>query len=184
ETGRSPRAKSDQVSAVDQHQNRQSARPHCPAIAPRSGRRGRPMIAPQKFRGRLFRKYVAIFVSIVAAALLVDGLFEVWFAYQASRDSLIRIQSEQASAAAFKIGDFVTGIQNELGWTTQLPWTKGIIEQRHFDALRLLRQVPAITELVELDANGREQLHVSRIAMDVIGSGKSYSHDPKFTVAL
>jgi len=138
----------------------------------------------QKFRGRLFRKYVAIFVSVVAAALLVDGLFEVWFSYQASRESLIRIQSEQASAAAFKIGDFVTGIQNELGWTTQLPWTPGIIEQRHFDALRLLRQVPAITELIELDANGREQLHVSRIAMDVIASGKSYVHDPKFTVAL
>lgn len=142
------------------------------------------MIAPQKFRGRLFRKYVAIFVSVVAAALLVDGLFEVWFAYQASRDSLIRIQSEQASAAAFKIGDFVTGIQNELGWTTQLPWTPGIIDQRHFDALRLLRQVPAITELVELDANGHEQLHVSRIAMDVIGSNINDSRTPQFTVAL
>ena len=137
-----------------------------------------------KFRGRLFRKYVALFVAVVTAALVANGLFEVWFSYQASRDYLIRIQSEQASAAAFKIGDFVTSIQSQLGWTTQLPWPSSTIEQRQFDALRLLRQVPAVTELVEIDGNGREQLHVSRIAMDVIGSRTDYSHNPKFTRAV
>ena len=36
--------------------------------------------------------------------------------------------------------------------------------------MRLLRQVPAITELSHLDAAGREQLRVSRLAMDVVGS--------------
>ena len=50
--------------------------------------------------------------------------------------------------------------------------------------MRLLRQVPAITELAQLDASGREQLRVSRLAMDVIGSGIDSSKDPKFTEAM
>ena len=48
----------------------------------------------------------------------------------------------------------------------------------------MLRQVPAITELAQLDANGREQLRVSRLAMDVVGSQTDYSKDPKFVDAL
>src|SRR6187401_3406457 len=56
----------------------------------------------------------------------------------------------------------------------------GALEQRRFDALRLLRQVPAITELSQLDSTGKEQLRVSRLAMDVVGSGLDLSKDPKF----
>ena len=47
-----------------------------------------------------------------------------------------------------------------------------------------LRQVPAITELAQLDATGKEQLKVSRLAMDVVGSHSDYSKDPKFTEAV
>src|SRR6185295_6776636 len=54
-----------------------------------------------------------------------------------------------------QIGQFVKEIESQLGWTTQLPWSAGSIDQRRFDALRLLRQVPAITELAQLDASGK-----------------------------
>jgi hypothetical protein len=47
--------------------------------------------------------------------------------------------------------------------------------------LRLLRQAPAITELSQLDAEGKEFLKVSRLAMDVVGSGTDYSKEAKFT---
>ena len=60
----------------------------------------------------------------------------------------------------------------------------GALEQRRFDGVRLLRQVPAITELSQLDATGHEQLRVSRLAMDVLGSQIDYSKDPKFTEAV
>ena len=62
-------------------------------------------------------------------------------------------------------------------WTTQLTWTAGGMEQRRLEALRLLRLVPAITELTLLDASGREQLKVSRLAMDVIGSQTDHSRE-------
>jgi signal transduction histidine kinase len=138
----------------------------------------------RKDRGRLFLKYVALFVAVVAAALLSNGIFEVFFYYREHKTSLIRIQHEQAEAAAAKISQFVKEIQSQLGWTTQLPWSAGSPEQRRFDALRLLRQVPAVTELAQVDSTGKERLRISRLAMDVIDSGLDLSKDPKFTEAI
>ncbi|GMP11163.1 sensor histidine kinase [Bradyrhizobium sp. TM239] len=135
-------------------------------------------------RTRLFTKYVALFVAVVAIALLANGLFEVFFYYREHKASLIRVQHEQAEAAAAKIGQFVKEIGSQLGWTTQLPWSAGSIEQRRFDALRLLRQVPGITELAQVDSTGKERLRVSRLAMDAIESGIDLSKDPKFTEAV
>ena len=137
-----------------------------------------------KTRNRLFTKYVALFMAVVSLALLANGIFDVFFYYREHKAALIRIQREQAEAAAAKISQFMAEIQNQLGWTTQLPWSAGSMEQRRFDALRLLRQVPAITELSQIDSSGKERLKVSRLAMDVIDSGIDYSKDPKFTEAV
>jgi signal transduction histidine kinase/CheY-like chemotaxis protein len=141
-------------------------------------------ISVPKTRRRLFTKYVALFVAVVCVALLSNGIFDVFFYYQEHKAALIRIQREQAEAAAAKIGQFIKEIESQLGWTTQLPWSAGSIEQRRFDALRLLRQVPAITELAQLDATGKERLRVSRLAMDVVASGADLSSDPKFAEAV
>ena len=140
--------------------------------------------AGRGIRSRLFTKYVALFVAVVAVALLANGLFEVFFYYREHKAALIRVQHEQAEAAAAKISQFVKEIESQLGWTTQLPWSAGSIEPRRFDALRLLRQVPAITELAQVDSTGKERLRVSRLAMDAIDSGIDLSSDPKFTEAV
>jgi signal transduction histidine kinase len=137
-----------------------------------------------KIRSRLFAKYVALFVAVVGVALLSNGIFEVFFYYREHKASLIRIQHEQAEAAAAKISQFIKEIENQLGWTTQLPWSAGSIEQRRFDALRLLRQVPAITELAQVDSTGKERLRVSRLAIDAVESGLDLSKDSKFTEAV
>ena len=135
-------------------------------------------------RTRLFIKYVALLITVVVLALVANGIFEVWFAYQEQKTSLISIQREQAEAAAGKIEQFITEIESQVGWTTQLPWSSSTLEQRRFDALRLLRQVPAITELAQIDASGHEQLRVSRLTMDVVGSGIDFSKKPEFTEAV
>ena len=137
-----------------------------------------------KIRSRLFTKYVALFVAVVAIALASNGIFEVFFYYREHKAALIRIQREQAEAAAAKISQFIKEIESQLGWTTQLPWSAASLENRRFDALRLLRQVPAITELAQIDSTGHERLRVSRLAMDVVDSGLDLSKDPKFTEAV
>src|ERR1700746_3822121 len=137
-----------------------------------------------RVRSRLFIKYVVLFVAVVAIALLSNGIFEVFFYYREHKAALIRIQHEQAEAAAAKISQFIKEIESQLGWTTQLPWSAGSIGQRGFDALRLRRQVPAITERAQVDSTGKERLRVSRLAMDVVDSGLDLSKDAKFTEAV
>src|SRR5215510_13013065 len=138
----------------------------------------------KKLRSYLFLKYAALFVAVVCLALLTNGLFEIWGSYRENKEALIRIQHEQAEAAAAKIGQFIKEIESQVGWTTQLLWSAATTEQRRFDALRLLRHVPAITELAQLDATGKERLRVSRLAMDVVASGADLTNDPKFAEAV
>jgi signal transduction histidine kinase len=135
-------------------------------------------------RSRLFIKYVILLIGVVSLALIANGAFEVYFSYLEQTASLIRIQREQAEASAGKIEQFISEIESQVGWTTQLPWSAGTLEQRRFDALRLLRQVPAITELAEIDSSGHEQLKVSRLAMEVVGSGNDVSKDAAFREAV
>ena len=62
-----------------------------------------------------------------------------------------------------------------------MPWTAGTLQQRRTDAWRLFRQVPAITELAQLDPSGREQLRVSRLAPDRDGKRNRFLQgDAKF----
>jgi signal transduction histidine kinase len=138
----------------------------------------------RQISGPLFRKYVGLFLAVVCVALLSNGLFEIIFSYREHTDALIRIQREQAEGAAEKISHFIKEIENQIGWTTQLTWSASTMEQRRFDGLRLLRQVPAITELAQLDPSGKEQMRVSRLVMDLGTDQTDYSHDPKFTEAV
>jgi hypothetical protein len=41
-------------------------------------------------RGRLFRKYVVIFVALVSGALLTSGLVEAYFVYTENQAAVIR----------------------------------------------------------------------------------------------
>ncbi|MGH7265064.1 MAG: GAF domain-containing protein, partial [Candidatus Rokuibacteriota bacterium] len=143
------------------------------------------MAARGSARGHLFRKYVVVIVTLVGGTLLTSGLVEIYFSYQENKAALVAVQREKALGVAAKIEQFIREIERQVGWTSQAPWTAGAvtIEQRRFDSLRLLRQVPAITEVSHLDPSGREQLRVSRLAMDVVGSQQDFSRDPKFTRA-
>jgi signal transduction histidine kinase len=137
-------------------------------------------------RGRgLFAKYVLVLVGLVTAVLLASGAVEVYFSYRENQAALVALQREKASAAAIRIEQFVREIERQLGWTTHPVVATGpaALEQRRLDFFRLLRQVPAIAELAYLDTTGREQLRVSRLAMDVVGSGADLSQDPRFREA-
>lgn len=146
------------------------------------------MLAPQKTAPRpyrsLFRKYATMFVAVVFSALVINGTFVIWFSYQEQKALLIRIQREQAEAAAARIDQFIKEIQGQLGWATLLPWNASMYEEWRFDAIRLLRQAPALTEVAQLDANGREQFKMSRYSRDVVRNDLDYSQEPFFKQAV
>jgi len=147
-------------------------------------RSGAPLRDRLPIRQTLFWKYVVLFTLVTSAALVIDGLVDIWFTFRDHRATLVRIQREQAISAASKITQFIREIEAQLGWTTHLSWGTTAIEQRALDGRRLLRQVPAIAELALLDGEGRERLRISRQAMDEIGSNADFSTDDKFTEAV
>jgi signal transduction histidine kinase len=136
-------------------------------------------------RWRLLTKYAAFIILLVSAALLASGGVSVYFSYRENQQHLITLQREKALAAATRIEQYINDIEHQLGWTAlpQVGTGANPVEQRRYEYLKLLRQAPAITEVVWIDAAGREQLRVSRLAMDVVGSGTNFTKDPKFAGA-
>jgi signal transduction histidine kinase/HAMP domain-containing protein len=133
-------------------------------------------------RGGLFLKYLIPLVLLSAGGLLANSLIELYFSYQENKTALGRVQQEKAANAAIRIEQFVREIEHQLVWIAQTPWESAgaSLDHRRLDSLRLLRHVPTVTEVSHLDPSGHEQLRVSRLAMDVMGSNIDYSNDPRF----
>ncbi|UCD69158.1 MAG: GAF domain-containing protein [Betaproteobacteria bacterium] len=137
-------------------------------------------------RGGLFFKYAIPLVLLVSGALAVSALVEIYFSFQENKAALAEIQREKASSAAQRIEQFVRELERQLAWIAQTPWgARGVtLDQRRLDSLRLLRHAPAVTEVSHYDPTGHEQLRVSRLAMDVVGSSIDFSENPKFKEAI
>jgi signal transduction histidine kinase len=141
-------------------------------------------VATPLARSGLFRKYVAMFSAVVGLALIINSVSDFWFSYQEQKALLVRIQHGQAQSAAQKIEQFLNEITAGLAWQTQLTWSVSTLHQWQFDAVRLFRQVPALTEIMRLDAMGQEQFRMSREAPDVVMSGVDHSNDASFIQAI
>ncbi|WP_456617786.1 ATP-binding protein [Bradyrhizobium sp. P5_C12] len=120
--------------------------------------------------GRLFRKYLYSIVALAFAALAINTGFDVWFSYREQKQLLAATQREQAASAAIQIGQFIGQIENQIRWLSRLPPELSTNEDDRLNAIRLLRLSPAIAEITELDAQGREQVRVSRRVADRVGS--------------
>jgi signal transduction histidine kinase len=131
----------------------------------------------------LFLKYIVLFVGLVSGVLVINSALDLYFVYQDNRRASIDVQREKAEAASQKVESFVREIEHQIGWVAYPQWAARPVEERRFEYVRLLRQVPAITELTQLDRNGHEQLKVSRLSMDVVGSDIDRSAEPAFKEA-
>ncbi len=158
-----------------------------------------PSAAP---RGRLVRKYVVVLLVLVGGVLMASSLVELYFAYQETKRAIVREERAKATAAAAQIERFVKEVERQVRETTRaasddpaaaqlgqgkLAFRGGLgaalADQRELDFLRLLRDVPAISELSHLDVSGKEQLRVSRLALDAVGTQEDFSQAPKFLAA-
>ena len=140
--------------------------------------------AARGWRTPLAMKFAAALIGLVVLVLLVNGVINTWLAYDQIRRAALMVEAEKASSAAVRVGEFLTEIVNQLGWTTGAEWRYAQSAQQRYDFVRLLRQVPAITELSYLDGQGHEQIKVSRLGTDSIGSNKDFSQEPRFLKAV
>jgi signal transduction histidine kinase len=132
--------------------------------------------------GGLFRKYAAVLILLVGGMLLLSSLVGIYFSYQETKATLLGLERQQTLAAASRIGQLVTRIEWQLRTVMEVPFDDPAMAraQREIDFVRLLRDVPAIAEIVQLDSAGNVQLLVSRFAPNEIGSRRSLAQDPRY----
>ena len=134
--------------------------------------------AARRPRRPLFQKYFIVLFAAVVVPLLANGASEAWFGYRDQKVVLGQRLRAEAGSAAGKIQGFLDHITDQLQWTVQLPWGNGSDERHQFDVLRLMRQVPAVVEIMLVDGNGIERLHVSRVDPDDVNNGIDRTNDP------
>ncbi|KQO56447.1 ATPase [Methylobacterium sp. Leaf86] len=123
-------------------------------------------------------------VGLVTLVLFINGGVNLWLNYEEAKRNAVQVQDEKAQAAAERVNEFISEIENQIGWTTRAEWRRVPLLQQSYDFIRLLRQAPAITEVSYLDPAGKEQLKVSRLEPDQIGSGMDFSGEPRFRQAV
>ena len=104
---------------------------------------------------------------------------------QENQESLTRLQQEKGRAAAADIERFISDVEREIEWAL-LPTLASDdvgLDVRRSEYLRLLPRAPAVTDISYLDAEGKEQLRVSRIDMNVTASGVDRSLETPFQEA-
>jgi hypothetical protein len=139
----------------------------------------------KRLRWRLFPKYATLIIAVVASVLGASSAVSLVFSWREIQAHLVALQNEKAQGAASRIEQYILDIEHQLGWTAfpRLDTAGDALEQRRIEYLKLQRQVPAITELVWIGADGRERLRVSRLAMDAVGAGTDLSQEPAFVAA-
>jgi signal transduction histidine kinase len=139
-----------------------------------------PLGASRAHRGRLFRRYLALILTLVTGALLASGGVSIYFSYQESRVALAELQHEKAIAAASRIEQYIRQIDQQLAYAALPQLDASDVELRRLEFLKLLRQAPEVTDIAQVDAKGLEQIAVSRLGMDVPHSNKDRSDEPAF----
>jgi class 3 adenylate cyclase/HAMP domain-containing protein len=129
----------------------------------------------------LFAKYVASLVGLVVFVLAVNGAMESWISYRATRTSLTDGLQDKAQAASRRIEQSVSELERQISWVTRA--SQDTIDKRRADYAQLLHQVSVVSQLFQLNGEGREVLRVSRQSTTT-GSNADLSRDMRFTDAV
>jgi signal transduction histidine kinase len=135
------------------------------------------------YRGRLFRRYLLLIITLVTIALLASGAISIYFTYQETRASLASLQHEKAIAAASRIEQYIHQVEQQLGYAALPQLDATDVELRRIEFLKLLRQAPEVTDVAQIDGTGHELIAVSRLGMDSINSRKDRSQEMAFLEA-
>ena len=116
------------------------------------------MTAPPRLHHRLIWKYTAVVVLLVAAAIVSVGVTELYFSYEDSKLAVTGVEADKASSAAVSIDQFIREIVDDLDSVAGSPIDPDrTVRLQEFGGL--LQRQHAFSELIYLDANGRECVH-------------------------
>jgi class 3 adenylate cyclase/HAMP domain-containing protein len=129
-------------------------------------------------REGLFVKYVVSLVGLVVFVLAVNGAMETWISYRATRTTIVDGMEEKAQATAKRIEQSVVELERQISSVTRA--SLDTIDKRRAGYAQLLTSVSAVSQLTQLNGEGREVLRLSRVSVSV-GSNADLSRDLRFT---
>jgi class 3 adenylate cyclase/HAMP domain-containing protein len=132
-------------------------------------------------REGLFAKYVVALVGLVVFVLAVNGAIETWITYRGIKSSVNDAMSEKAEATAKRIQQSLSDLERQISWVTRA--SSNTTDLRRADYTQLLRQVPQVVQLSLLNAQGREQLRMTRQTV-TLDSNADFSRDARLTETI
>ncbi|MDE2376769.1 adenylate/guanylate cyclase domain-containing protein [Bradyrhizobium sp.] len=128
-------------------------------------------------REGLFAKYVVSLVGLVVFVLAVNGAMETWISYRGTRTTLTSGMEEKAQATAKRIEQSLSELERQISSVTRA--SLDTIDKRRTGYAQLLNSVAAVSQLSQLNGEGREVLRLSRVSATV-GSNADLSRDLRF----
>ncbi|HEX9389697.1 MAG TPA: sensor histidine kinase [Usitatibacteraceae bacterium] len=119
----------------------------------------------------LRRRYFWFLAGFVTLLLLITSAPEVYYAYGENKAQIAALQLSDARLVANRISNFLDRQEQQLLEIDALPWESGLLndEDRVYEYERLMKMVPAITEIEHVDAAGKRAIRVSRVNISETG---------------
>jgi signal transduction histidine kinase/HAMP domain-containing protein len=136
-------------------------------------------------RGRIVRRYFLIFAALVGGALVASVLVEMAFRFQETHRNLEVVHRQMAEFAALQIRNYIEDVAQSVRLAAQprsLPGGR-LTDDYIADLRNLLRNVPAIRDVVALGPDGHEVLRLSRIGPSRPDPKADHASAPYFTAA-
>src|SRR5262249_15610005 len=114
----------------------------------------------------------------VVFVLAVNGAMETWISYRATSTALVDGLDEKAQATSKRIEQSISELERQISWVTRASVVK--IEDRRADYTQLMNSVAAVSQLSQLNGDGREVLRLARGSV-AGGNNTDFSRDIRFT---
>jgi signal transduction histidine kinase/CheY-like chemotaxis protein len=136
-------------------------------------------------RGRLVRRYFLVCATLVGGSLVAGILVEMGFRFQEARQNVEVVHRQMAELAALRIRNYIEEVARAVNLAAHpRNLTRGRVSDDYNTDLReLLKNVPAIRNVVALDPVGHEALRQSRIGRSVPNPVADHSAAEYFTAA-
>jgi signal transduction histidine kinase len=147
--------------------------------------KGLTLLQPRRRRG-LLAKYATYSGLLVSTLLVVSGAVGGYFSWHETIATQGALLAGNAASIAIRIAHFLADIEHPLAWTSASAALNARLDPQEvrIQMIELLRRAPAISEARWLDADGRERVLVSRLALDALDSGSNLASDPRFRAAM
>lgn len=115
-------------------------------------------------RGTIHTRLTVAFIGLAVIPLLLVGSGLAWQTLQVQRAQAVRREQQVTQRVAVEVNAFVDGLEREL---YELALVHDLTKHSHDEQELMLAQMlafePALTELILLDAQGREKIRMARL---------------------